>query len=158
MRAGERRKKQLFLSLWWPNVCCNHCSSILSVDKGEGGQFWPPVNRNHSLLKCPMHWQCTANTLPLPKVSECIHWSVVQLSLALPWSGQHEGLTWPGLPLKSHLFCPLTVALWIAREKRIAIVDPNRRNPMLMGCHWKVICFVLGRNHQKSLSSTPRWL
>ena len=70
---------QLFLSLWWPNVCCNHCSSILSVDKGE--QFWPPVNRNHSLLKCPMHCQCTANTLPLPKVLEC---SVANFSAVSP--------------------------------------------------------------------------
>ena len=38
------------------------CAVIIAVQFSQWTR-WPPVNRNHSLLKCPMHCQRTADVL-----------------------------------------------------------------------------------------------
>ena len=60
----------------------------------------------------PMHCKYTATANGVRMQSTLVHSmecsEPVHLSPVLPSSGQHEGLTCPGLPLKSHLFCWLS--------------------------------------------------
>ena len=104
------------------------CAVIIAVQFSLWTR-WPPVNRNHSLVKCPMHCQCTADTLP--KVLECrvLLCGAVHLNLVV-WVWLALDCHWKvicfvlehlpsGLPVKSGL--PLWIQTGGIQCSRIAI-------------------------------------
>ena len=107
-------RAQMFLSLWWPNAVIiatqfsvwsstGRLSTATILSKVPNAQ---PMHSQYTANAQPIHSQCTANAQPMHSQYSSTDESVGMHIRALPWSGQHEGLACPGLPLKSHLFCP----------------------------------------------------
>ena len=106
IKGGQPSEKNNCFFPFGGQMCAVIIAVQFSLWTGRGAAVEPQPFSAKVPNALPMHCRYTPTAKGVRMQSTLVH--SLQSCLAMKW--QHEGLTCPGLPLKSHLFCPLTFA------------------------------------------------
>ena len=125
IKGGQPSEKNNCFFPFGGQMCAVIIAVQFSLWTGTGAAVEPQPFSAKVPNALPMHCRYTPTAKGVRMQSTLVH--SLQSCLAMKWPARGFDLPWIAIEksfvLSSHI-CPL----WIAREKRIAIVPPNRRN------------------------------